>query len=352
MTRLLDGHCTGEGYLASPRDGTLGSLVTSVGRLEQQHDVTGQRRLGVSLEYVLAARQAGLGFRWGSPWIEEVAIGPRNTIPAGQVTESLVRALQQLGLEVLCVGRSCGRRTLIQLIDIAASTGIELAAVPTPSWVRLVDEGALGGVRLSFESLLLLLDAVERGRTPRAAGTSFPGSGELLAELSRAPAADLDHAAQWVQDTQLPVTPLMMATWRTASLVNAVNAPVLDQAAAILPYHSRLASLRAPGALRMGGREAAKHLGIKTANSQDAKAISRGFDLLGSTLRILIDAGHPLIGGSGAPGIGLCPGFALREEFDHWSALSRSADKISAAFRVTDTSDREFRSDEGHRVDA
>lgn len=333
MIPLIDGHATGEGYLSSPVDGTLGSLAASVGRLEQEHQVDGGRRLGVSLEYVLAARQQAVTFRWGSPWIEEVAVGPRNSIPAGQLSEPLVAALQRIGLEVLCIGRSCGRQTLLDVLAIAEATGVEVAAVPTPHWVSLVDEGGLPDVAITFESLLFLVDALLQ--TWGVATTDSPprGAGELLAELSRLPAGSLDQVPQWIVDAGRPVTPLMMANWRMASLVNAVNAPMLDQLASVLPYHARLKSLRAPGALRMGGREAGKHLGIRAVKHQDAKAISVGFDRLGSILALLIDGGHPLIGGSGAPGIGLCPGFSLREEFDYWSSLSDATANILAAFR-------------------
>lgn len=333
MMTLVDGHGTGEGYLASPRDGTLSSLVGAVGRLEQDYEVTAGRRLGVSLEYVLAAREAGLEFRWGSPWIEEADLGPRNTVPAGQITEPLVRSLQAIGLNILCIGRSCGRPTLIKILDIARATGLEIAAVPSPEWVRLVDDADLDGVRVTFESLIRLVDAVHQTWTPQAAsGTTGAGTGEMLAALSRRELTEVDRVTQWVCDAGYTVTPLMTAAWRTASLVNAVNAPVLTQAATVLPYHARLASLRAPGALRLGGKEASRHLQIKIMNHQDSKAISVGYAQLGRTLKQLIDNGHPLIGGSGAPGVGLCPGFALREEFDLWSLLSKSSDHICSAF--------------------
>lgn len=347
MGWLVDAHTSGEGYLGSPRDGTLATVVAAVQALEAEFNVRAGRRLGVSLEYVLAARELGITFAWGSPWVEERASGPRNSIPAGQVSEQLLRGLSDLGLDTLCLGSTCGVDTLRRLLPLAADLGLEVAAAPSSALVQTLDRGTVTGV-VTLESLADLSVSVHLAAQGH---DQLPSTAETLAAVGAWGTGEVGRVTERIQWWGLRVTPLLVATWRRASLVNAVNAPVLDRASRALPYHQRLASLRAPGALRMGGRDAARHLGISVLRGEESKRVAQGYDRLQSILEQLIKAGHPLSGGSGAPGVGLCSGYAAREEFDLWSSLSDASDRISAAFGRTPTP-AVLHDQRGDRVDA
>lgn len=337
MKQLFDGHGTGEGYLSSPQAGTLKDIVGNVALLEEEHSVQPNRRLGVSLEYRLAALEAGIAFEWGSPWVESVSAGPRNSIPAGQVTGPFLSAMRSIGLAWLCVGESNGRGAVERLQEAATAADLSIAAEPSTAVVDVVEnEGsAAGPSRWTLESLLRLVDSMitlQRSSSLQAGGPRTEQS--MLIALSEVEAPLFDDVLERIKALQVPVTPLLVASSRRSSLTAVVNAPMLEHVALVLPYHQRLASLRAPGALRMGGKEASKHLGIGMTGREEAKCVSQGLDKLSAVCGSLLDSDYPLIGGSGSPGPGACPGYMLREEYDMWGSLSSNREAIDAAFGI------------------
>ncbi len=66
--------------------------------------------------------------------------------------------------------------------------------------------------------------------------------------------------------------------------------------------------------MRMGGKEAGLHLGVPILDRAAERETVIGIERCTRALRSLAAAGHDIRIGSGAPGIGLAPGAALREE--------------------------------------
>ena len=95
---LRDAHATGEGYLRSPRDGSLQDIVERILTLERDAGVCPDRRLGVSLGFHLFARQAGDAAAWGGEWIETRPSGPQGWWPADACTGALFGHLRHIGL--------------------------------------------------------------------------------------------------------------------------------------------------------------------------------------------------------------------------------------------------------------
>lgn len=116
----------------------------------------------------------------------------------------------------------------------------------------------------------------------------------------------------------LAVLGLGAATVSVGAYVSGLRAlvwsPQLSMAAIALPYHERLLSLRAPGALRMGGREAAVHLGIPLLDRADEREVAAGLERCREAVRELGARGHDVLVGSGAPGAGCAPGLAALDE--------------------------------------
>ncbi len=111
---------------------------------------------------------------------------------------------------------------------------------------------------------------------------------------------------------------------RQTSLRALIRAPHLEQVARILPYHARIASPRAPGALRLGGKEASTHLGIPILDSRAQRQATVGIEHCRTALLHLINAKHPLLMGSGAPGTGLAPGLAWHDEIATFKTIGWS----------------------------
>ncbi|WP_300266534.1 hypothetical protein [Microbacterium sp.] len=305
---LSDAHATGEGYLRSPRDGSLRDIVRTTLELERSADVVVERRLGVSLASWLLAREAGDTAEWGGEWIETEPTGPQGWWPAASCDASLLQSLAALGMRWLCIGSTAGDDTA-RLLTAARDAGLSVALRPSRQAIDAIE--AHGADDVTCESLPLLLDALIARREGRPCAHS---PSDALQSLAAADDDALHDAVDWITGTDLTVVPLMTASFRQASLRAVVRAPHLADAARVLPYHDRIASLRAPGAMRMGGKEAALHLGVPILDKSGEHDITDGIDKTTQALASLLDAGHDLRIGSGAPGVGLAPGAALREE--------------------------------------
>lgn len=305
---LSDAHATGEGYLRSPRDGSLRDIVATTLELERSADIAVERRLGVSLASRLLARELGDTAEWGGEWIETEPTGPQGWWPAAACDAELLNALAGLGMRWLCIGTTAGEHTA-RLITAAHDGGLSVALRPSSQTIDALETH--GARDVTCESLPLLLDALIARREGRPSAQSPSGA---LRSLSTSDDNALQFAVDWIIAADITVVPLMTASFRQASLRAVLRAPHLADAARVLPYHDRIASLRAPGAMRMGGKEASLHLGVPILDKLGEHEVTDGIERTKLALASLLDAGLDLRIGSGAPGVGLAPGVALREE--------------------------------------
>lgn len=316
-----DAHATGEGYLRSPRDGSLRDIVAATLELERLADVTVARRLGVSLAARLLATELGDRAEWGGEWVETEPTGPQGWWPAGQCDEALITGLAALGMRWLCVGATAGGHTA-RLLRTAGEIGVGVALRPSAEALAALEADAAADVTL--ESLPLLLHAlISRPAASCAFEPSEPvTTSDALRALGRIDDATLAAALRWIIDADVPVVALITAAVRQASLRSVVRAPHLAEASRVLPYHERIAALRAPGALRMGGKEAALHLGVPILDKEGERESAAGVRRCYEALAELLAAGHDVRIGSGAPGAGLAPGTSLHDEHELFAEQS------------------------------
>ena len=175
---LRDAHATGEGYLRSPRDGSLQDIVERILTLERDAGVCPDRRLGVSLGFHLFARQAGDAAAWGGEWIETRPSGPQGWWPADACTGALFGHLRHIGLAWACIGASAGEH-VARLVAAARDEGLGIALRPAPDTLEVVEDSDPGGMTL--ESLPVLLDALIARRAGRPAAR---GESEVLRGLA------------------------------------------------------------------------------------------------------------------------------------------------------------------------
>lgn len=309
-----DAHATGEGYLRSPRDGSLRDIVATTLELERSAEVAVSRRLGVSLAAHLLATELGDTAQWGGEWIETEPTGPQGWWPAGQCGEALIAGLAALGMRWLCVGATAREHTT-RLLRTAREIGVGVALRPSGDALSALEaEGAAAEVTL--ESLPLLLHAIivrsSARSEPERSDVATPS--EALRGLGRADNASFTAALQWILDVNVPVVALVTAAARQASLRSVVRAPHLAEASRVLPYHERIAALHAPGAMRMGGKEAALHLGVPILDKEGEREAAAGLRRCHEALAELLSAGHDVRVGSGAPGAGLAAGASFHDE--------------------------------------
>ncbi|MDO5068131.1 MAG: hypothetical protein Q4D96_12690 [Propionibacteriaceae bacterium] len=129
-----------------------------------------------------------------------------------------------------------------------------------------------------------------------------------------------------------PVVPLLAATRYAADLSALVAAEGLPELATVMPHHQRILALRQPGAMAMGRREALRHLGLRALSSGERRQLADGWAVLHQVLAHLAAKEHPLLGGSGAPGLGLHPRYALEEEIRIWQSAGVTETAIQSAF--------------------
>ncbi|MEX0153352.1 hypothetical protein [Microbacterium sp. LMI1-1-1.1] len=331
----VDVHATGEGYLRSPRHGSLRDVVTSTITAEREAGVVVARRLGVSLDWWLFAGEydeqshsVGESARpgsteWGGEWIETKPRGPQGWWPASRCDGDVFDGLARLGLRWVCLGASVGDH-LHRIAGLARDRGLGLALRPSHSAVRFA--AAHPSAEATWESLPTLLKVLVAGDRADDPPESMA---EVLRAVGRASLSDVARAVDRVSALGIPVVPLLTAAERQAGLRALVWSPQLSAAAIALPYHDRLLSLRAPGALRMGGREAALHLGIPVLDRAGEREAAAGLERCREAIHELYARGHDLRAGSGAPGAGCAPGAAALDESAALAALRAASERVS-----------------------
>lgn len=322
MTGLHDAHLGAAGYVASPRDGTPVDVLTRVAELLKAHEVVSVRRLGSPGE------QLGEGLP-----LREV-VGSFSLPPLDGPTPDL-RPVRR------CSGTADVRRavevTLAEAADwvliggalppTLASVGVEEAA---QRGLRVAVEGAAVDTELlarrgieSVEGLLPLIAPPEQRHAPPWEQVA------ALAERSR-PAWRVPPDA--LAATGVTVVPLLLRERRRSLIEEAVRAPGVRELVGILPYHAYLESMQNPASLRFGRRHVAEHLRVPVLDRAARTAFTAGWERVLEGLRELVDAGVPVAGGSGAPGLGLCPGVALTEERDLWRGAGVGNEVVDHAF--------------------
>lgn len=328
---LCDFHATGAGYVASPVDGTLRDIVSLATTMAGS--VRPLRRLGVSVEYAAWAATHDPQHVWGGAWIDEQPSGLRHTLPA-QVNEAVIAGLARAGMRVLCVGSTCGSQDLRRLLAVARDTGLSVAIEPHPDTLEVLPFLPPGS---TIESLRVAAVAIA-ARHGHKVGSAPANAQRTLLELGELPGGADEMITRELIAWGTPLTPLMASTRFQADLAALTSAPGLEEMPRIMPHHARILQLRVPGAMAMGQREAMKHLRMAPLSKRDRENLSRGWALLHSVLGMLASSTW-LVGGSGAPGLGLHPQHALGEEQRIWRDAGVPEAQITRAFS-SETADR------------
>lgn len=315
---------SGAGYLASPSKGSLAELVRLVDNMGA--GIRTVRRLGVSVEYATQARHHGIFFHWGSSWVDAYPCGLRHTFPSG-MSHTFLDGLRACGIQTLCIGATASAKDL----DNARSAATPVAIEPGKLTVRSLSECSLPAGS-TLESLRAAgLAAAEMHGLLQSATDVAPSAQAALLALGRLPASRVALLADTIAQWRLPISPLMAQTRYQSDLAALLTASGLDDLSRVLPHHNRVLALRVPGAMAMGRRDALKHLGLVSLGRSDKAQLARGWDLLKDLLMCLSKQVW-LVGGTGAPGLGLNPACALSEERRIWESAGVDADVIYRAF--------------------
>ena len=315
---------SGAGYLASPAKGSLSELVQLVDDMGGR--VRTVRRLGVSVEYAAQARRHGILFHWGSSWVDAYPCGLRHTFPSG-VSHVFFEGLRACGIQTFCIGATASVKDL----DNALSAEIPVAIEPGKLTVRSLSERSLP-VGSTLESLRTAgLAVAEMHGLLQSATNVAPSAQVALLALGRLPASRVALLADTIAQWGLPISPLMAQTRYQSDLAALLTASGLEDLSQVLPHHNRVLALRVPGSMAMGRRDALKHLGLLPLGRSDKAQLVRGWDLLKDLLMCLSERVW-LVGGTGAPGLGLNPAYALNEERRIWESAGVEEDVIYRAF--------------------
>lgn len=322
---LIDAHGSGAGYVASPADGTLRDVVATTARLAAGLHVA--RRLGVSVEYATQARAGGLTFAWGGPWVDVVPRGLRHSLPE-TVESAVIEGLAHCGMSWLCLGATLEHGDVVRLTQLGTALGLGLAVEVGPGALAWLETGT--AAQVSVEGLLnaVVSVVVSAGMVPQQ--PTMTAQDSLLA-LGRH-SIDAVQIAERIGSWGKPVVPLLAATRYAADLSALTTAEGMPELATIMPHHHRILALRQPGAMAMGRREALRHLGLRALSSGERRQLADGWILLRRVMAHLAAMGHPLLGGSGSPGLGLHPRHSLDEEIRIWQSAGVAESVIKAAF--------------------
>lgn len=322
---LIDVHGSGAGYVASPADGTLRDVVRTTAELAKGVHVA--RRLGVSVEYATQAKAANLAFTWGGPWVDALPRGLRHSLPE-TVDATVIEGLGRCGMSWLCLGATVPHDDVARLAEVGLRLGLGNAVEVGPGVLRWLETGA--ATQVTIEGLLTAAVTVAMSLDMMPQQPPMTPQESLLA-LGRH-VTDAPHVAERIRSWGKPVVPLMAATRYAADLSALLTAEGMAELTKVMPHHQRIQALRQPGAMAMGRREALRYLGLRALSSSERRHLADGWAVLRNVLTHLATGGHPLLGGSGAPGLGLHPRYALEEEIRIWQSAGVPESSIQGAF--------------------
>ena len=319
---LADAHLSAAGYLESPRDGTLVDVLARVAALAAKHGIVVARRLGAPPEHLGLdpALDALVADRWAPSVLDGRLSGFRSTrlcrTPA-DVDRALDAATVD-GAGWILLGDGLEPGLAVHAAVGARERELHVACEPGAATPEALRTGAIETV----EGLVgLLVEPELRTAPPWEQVFSLATDGEAwrvrLAPVEAAGAA---------------VVPLLIRTRRRSLLDEAVGGAGIAELADILPYHRHLAGMRNPGAMRFGRRHANDHLGLPSLDREGRAAFSAGWKVVLAAMGQLVESGVTLLGGSGAPSLGVCPGYGLLEERRAWNAADLPDDVVAAAF--------------------
>lgn len=324
-----DAHGTGAGYLSSPIEGTIHELVKSISVFADGIQI--DRRLGVSVEYATHARELGLEFQWGGPWVDAKPRGLRTTVPSG-VSECVIEGLAQCGMDWLCCGASTPHSDVLRLARVSSYSGLGLALEVGPGAMSFF-ESDVGGAHdflpgITIEGLLPSVMAIASGYGDIESFSRLPQ--EALVVLGRC-RPDPERIVGTLLRWNRPLVPLLASVRYSADLTALMTAQGMTELSSVMPHHSRIMALRHPGALAMGRREAMRYLGLRALSASERSQLRDGWQFLHDILAAYASGGGRLLLGSGAPGLGLHPHFAIVEEVRIWRNAGVPEDICRAA---------------------
>lgn len=323
MSDVWDAHVNASGYVASPRDGTAADIQALVGRLLVDHGVAGVRRLGTPGE--LMPRSGPLAERvasWSLPPLESEhsVLAVRHCASSGDV-ERTVRVTCAEGAGWLTIGPTLPSELVKVAQSAAHDSGLRLAVAG-----EAATDTILEGPVDTIEGLLPLLVEPELRAQPKWVQVSSLADG-----LSPGWPARLERIAA----SQAVVVPLLLRVRRSSLLEEAARAAGIQELVGILPYHQYLLSAQSAGGARFAKRHLKEHLGVPILDRGARKRFAEGWERVQDGLRQVAALGRRLAGGSGAPAMGLCPGYAIHEERHLWEDAGIEESVIAQAFGPT-----------------
>jgi hypothetical protein len=321
---LWDAHVACAGYRESPLAGDAASPYRTILELLAQARVTGCLQLGVPIEslYALGEPLAGasVAVNRAGAWLDGQLEGFRLTRLCRDeaAVRRSVQAFAFEGLDAVACGAGLDPRLATLAVREAADRDLTCVLEAGPGTAAV-----LGSVTPASVHGLLGLVADGNGRLPAC---------EQVARLAETDRELLRSRIEPALERRVAIAPLLLRLRRSIVLEEAIAAPGLEQLTAILPYHRHLIELRSPAALRFGRKHINRYLGFPKLDRTQRARFDRGWDALLEVLVEVAQRGGMLVGASGAPDIGLCPGIALREEAQLWLAAGVDAETTQAAF--------------------
>jgi imidazolonepropionase-like amidohydrolase len=181
-------------------------------------------------------------------------------------------------------------------LPVAIDCGATSAPQAARAGVRSIEHAANLRPREDGEEIANPLDEARAWRRTDPEGKAYA---ELLDALR-------EHAAY--------VCPTLLVSRRRCLIDEVVNAPFVDYAVAVMPYHRHFKRMRTTMGMRMGRPYVRQYMGIPELAREERQAVDEGLDRMAALVGRLHADGIPLAAGTDAPNPSLAPGFSLHEE--------------------------------------
>lgn len=321
---MYDAYVAFSGYRDSPLEGEAFAPFSETYRLLEEHGVEGIRQVGVAVEFACFDRMMSSGD----------ARRPERISRSGPIIDSHPQGFRL----TRSVDSKEGVDQAIASLVLEQFDWISLGSLVPPDLVEYAAMAAHGRLCVSVEArsdlapeVLEDIDCVD-GFLGLLTTEPELDHWRQVAELVTFSRAQRLERIEPLVAAGVAVIPLLTATRRRCLLSEVIHADGIDELVAILPFHSRIAELRNPGAYRFGRKHAERYLDLPRLDRDDTKAFEAGFAALGETLSDFAERGGRLAAGSGSPSTGLCPGFSLLEERALWASAGLTPAVIDHGF--------------------
>lgn len=191
--------------------------------------------------------------------------------------------------------------------------------------VRTADAALVRSVRAHTELPILL-------RTSRISPTDFadlpkialvgahhvigllPQGADILSAIGGLSDGDVIQRARATAESGVALLTGMLALRRSILPREAIESSHIEELIPIYPHARHLVEMRRFGGYLAGRQQLATKAGLKEPSPTQRRLIERGWQLLLTAIAAFADAGGILLPASLSPGIGIVPGFALKEE--------------------------------------